>query len=198
MCRINITLNTTPGDLGAVITSAQGRYKTTRATRWTNFPIDLSDPKTPNITTIGTYDLEVNVTNNLNNTSNWAQSTFSISDDCNPGPVDPVRIICPNTEPYNTFEHRNEFIQIVADPELLTWTATVAYRDRRNTGWVDLNPSTTSGNGTGEVLFDINAAPTIGSSVGVREADITITDINNSSNNKICTIQQYYYTNDFI
>lgn len=87
MCRIGITLNTiTP--VGTSIVSANGRYRLVGTTTWTTFPINLGNPQTPNITTTGSYELQVNVTNNLNETSPWANGTFSISTNCPDNNVD--------------------------------------------------------------------------------------------------------------
>jgi hypothetical protein len=47
----------------------------------------LNDPKTDNITSVGQYDLEVNVTNSDGATSAWATSTFTVSEDCGGDPT---------------------------------------------------------------------------------------------------------------
>jgi hypothetical protein len=86
MCRIPIRLTTTTPD-GTTITSANGRYRVQGNNTWNNFSIDLNDPKTENITSVGQYDLEVNVTNSDGATSAWATSTFTVSEDCGGDPI---------------------------------------------------------------------------------------------------------------
>jgi hypothetical protein len=86
MCRIPIRLTTTTPD-GTTITSANGRYRVQGNNTWNNFSIDLNDPKTDNITSVGQYDLEVNVTNSDGATSAWATSTFTVSEDCGGDPI---------------------------------------------------------------------------------------------------------------
>jgi hypothetical protein len=86
MCRIPIRLTTTTPD-GTTITSANGRYRVQGNNTWNNFSIDLNDPKTENITSVGQYDLEVNVTNSDGATSGWATSTFTVSEDCGGDPI---------------------------------------------------------------------------------------------------------------
>ena len=85
MCRIGINLsNTTPN--GTTISSAIGQYRVVGSATLVNFPILLSNPETPDITTIGDYELRVNVTNNINDTSEWSNIvTFSVSTDCSGG-----------------------------------------------------------------------------------------------------------------
>lgn len=85
MCVIGITLNTTTPD-GTTITNANGRYRLAGTSTWTNFSINLSNPNTPNITTQGVYELQVNVTNSLGTVSDWADGSFSISESCLGGP----------------------------------------------------------------------------------------------------------------
>ena len=84
MCVINIVLNSTTPD-GSTITSASGRYKKVADVIWTTFAINLVSPKTPNITSLGLYNLEVNVTNSLGSTSDWATSSFEVSANCGGG-----------------------------------------------------------------------------------------------------------------
>jgi hypothetical protein len=84
MCVINIVLNATTPD-GSTITSASGRYKRVGDVFWSTFVINLFSPKTPNITVVGLYNLEVNVTNSLGSTSDWATSSFEVSTDCSGG-----------------------------------------------------------------------------------------------------------------
>lgn len=96
MCVIKINLNvTTP--VGTTITNSQGRYRKVGATTWNNFIISLSNPETPNIINLGQYELEVNVTNNLGVTSNWANSSFEISSTCNQttptNPTNPTEVL---------------------------------------------------------------------------------------------------------
>lgn len=79
MCTIGITLTTTTPS-GSSIQSATGRYRKVGTTTWSNFSINLSDPRTPNITDLGNYELQVNVTNSLGTTSDWASGSFEITD----------------------------------------------------------------------------------------------------------------------
>jgi len=90
MCVINININAST-QAGTTISSASGRYRRNGETTWVNFSItNINAAKTPNITILGQYMLEVNVTNNIGNTSDWASSTFSVTNDCGVDPpVDP-------------------------------------------------------------------------------------------------------------
>ena len=87
MCVIRINLNTATPD-GTTITSANGRYRkigNTKSLSWINFTINLTHPNTPNITVLGLYELQVNVTNNVGVTSEWALGSFEVSLDCTGG-----------------------------------------------------------------------------------------------------------------
>lgn len=81
MCRIGITLNTTNGD-GTSISSASGKYAVVGTSSWVPFTIDLSNPRTPDITTPGFYKLEITVTNNIGVTSLPSTATFSVTTTC--------------------------------------------------------------------------------------------------------------------
>lgn len=103
MCVINIILNATNLQ-GSTVQSATGRYRKANTTTWTTFVIqDLNNPKTPNITSFGLYELQVNVTNSLGVSSNWAQSTFEISADCAGVIDDPVVTPVPTTSNCTTW-----------------------------------------------------------------------------------------------
>jgi|DEB0MinimDraft_12_1074336.scaffolds.fasta_scaffold00108_20 hypothetical protein len=103
MCVINININAST-QAGTTISSASGRYRRNGETTWVNFSItNINAAKTPNITILGQYVLEVNVTNNIGNTSGWASSTFSVTNDCgvdpiDPDPIDPIEPIEPTSE----------------------------------------------------------------------------------------------------
>ena len=102
MCVINITLNSdTPN--GTTIASSNGRYRKNGQTTWNNFSISLNDPKTPNITELGQYELQVNVTNNLGVVSDWALGNFSITNDCGVVVGDPVVTPVPTTSNCTTW-----------------------------------------------------------------------------------------------
>lgn len=79
MCVINIVLNTTTPQ-GSSIVSSSGRYRKVGTTTWTTFTINLANPKTPNITVLGNYELQVNVTNSLGTTSDYANGSFIVKD----------------------------------------------------------------------------------------------------------------------
>lgn len=82
MCVININLNTTVPS-GTFITSADGEYRLTPSGSWIPFSIDLGAPATPDIFTLGNYELRVKVTNNLGQQSPWSNiSTFAVSTIC--------------------------------------------------------------------------------------------------------------------
>jgi len=81
MCVIGITLSTTTSE-DTTIVSSSGRYRRLGTSLWTNFVINLDNPQTPNIIEGGFYELEVNVTNSVGATSDWAQSTFQVNRDC--------------------------------------------------------------------------------------------------------------------
>jgi len=79
MCRIPFNLAYSDSD-GTVV-SAQGRYKLVTASTWITFPITLGGPyATPDILTNGTYELQVQVTDDDNAVSGWqpANQTFEI------------------------------------------------------------------------------------------------------------------------
>ena len=82
MCRIRINLiKATPA--GTQIDSIVGQYRLVGASNWITFPITLTHPQTEDITIIGNYELRVNVTNNIGDTSAWSDIvTFSVSFDC--------------------------------------------------------------------------------------------------------------------
>ena len=83
MCRIQITLSNLTTPAGTTIISSSGRYRLAGTLdNWNTFPIDLSNSRTPDITTVGTYTLEVNVTNNQGISSDWVSSTFQVSTKC--------------------------------------------------------------------------------------------------------------------
>jgi hypothetical protein len=89
MCRIGINLNTTTPD-GTTINSATGRYRIYNSTNnWNVFTINMSNPQTSDVTTLGNYELQVSVTNNVNETSDWStpKSTFSITNSCGDPPL---------------------------------------------------------------------------------------------------------------
>lgn len=84
MCRIGLTLTTSVQE-GLTITSATGRYRLQGTSTWTTFSINLTDPRTPNITTNGIYQLQVNVSDSSGGVSPWSPNlpaTFEVSDNC--------------------------------------------------------------------------------------------------------------------
>jgi len=84
MCKIGINIDAITPD-GTTIESALGRYRLEGGglTDWVNFTISLTNPETPNITTIGVYELEVNVST-MSKTSDWSNRvTFRVSANCN-------------------------------------------------------------------------------------------------------------------
>jgi hypothetical protein len=83
MCRIGINLTTTtPQD--TTIVSAVGRYRIINSgNNWTTWSIiDINNPQTPDITIVGSYEVQLSVTNSSNVTSDWAESTFTVSTTC--------------------------------------------------------------------------------------------------------------------
>ena len=84
MCRIGLNLTTTVQD-GLTVTSATGRYRLQGTSTWTTFSINLTDPRTPDITTNGIYQLQVNISDSSGSVSAWSPNTpatFEISDNC--------------------------------------------------------------------------------------------------------------------
>jgi len=82
MCSIRIDLTETTPD-GTNIVSAIGQYRLIGSATWINFTIILSHPSTPDITVLGSYELRVNVTNNVDDTSEWSNiETFKVSSNC--------------------------------------------------------------------------------------------------------------------
>jgi hypothetical protein len=82
MCVININLNTTVPN-GTFITSAAGEYRLLPSGNWIPFSINLNTPATPDIFSLGNYELRVKVTNNLGQVSPWSNvSNFSVSTIC--------------------------------------------------------------------------------------------------------------------
>ena len=84
MCKIGIKLNSiTPS--GTQIESIVAQYRKVGDAQWIAYPITLSNPTTPDLTIIGTYEVQINVTNNLGDSSGWQLSpSFRISANCNP------------------------------------------------------------------------------------------------------------------
>jgi len=99
MCKIGINLaETTPN--GTNIVSAIGQYRLVGGASWINFTIILNNPETPDLTEFGSYELRVNVTNNVTDTSEWSNIvTYNITDDCNPAAAP-----CVSTQPYVKYE----------------------------------------------------------------------------------------------
>lgn len=126
MCVINLTLNTTT-PAGTTLTNSQGRYRKVGTTTWTNFVVNLSDPKTPNITELGQYQLEVNVTNSLGVVSSWAASTFEVTNTC--GNSTPI-----TTTPTNgrTVECNIILVSVANNYRLENCTIGVTYQLSRN------------------------------------------------------------------
>jgi hypothetical protein len=84
MCQIGLQLTTTTQQ-GLTITSATGRYRLQGTSIWTTFPINLSNPLTPNIEVIGVYEIQVNVTDSSGVSSVWSPNTpatFQINNNC--------------------------------------------------------------------------------------------------------------------
>jgi len=80
MCIINITINVTNGKtLGP---NSDGRYRKFGDESWIDFVIDNTDPKTPDITIPGEYNLEVDAIGDTDIHSGWEASTFIISNSC--------------------------------------------------------------------------------------------------------------------
>jgi len=95
MCKISIDLSTTTPS-GTQLDSVVGQYRLVDATSWITFPITLSNPETPDINIFGNYELRVNVTNNIADTSAWSDIvTFSITSRC-PGN-------CNSVQPYKKY-----------------------------------------------------------------------------------------------
>jgi hypothetical protein len=64
--------------------SAVGRYRIINSgNNWTTWSIiDINNPQTPDITIVGSYEVQLSVTNSANVTSEWAPSTFTVSTTC--------------------------------------------------------------------------------------------------------------------
>ena len=79
MCKIGINLNSTTPN-GTNIIGALGQYRLVGSSTWINFTINLNSPQTPDITNLGSYELRVNVSNNVADTSAWSNiSTFNVT-----------------------------------------------------------------------------------------------------------------------
>ncbi|PTX62350.1 hypothetical protein C8N46_103450 [Kordia periserrulae] len=82
MCQINFAIQYTDAD-GDTLQAAEGKYRLASSTgAWTPFVIDISNPKTPDITVLGDYDLEVRIQDTGNLWSNWFASSFKVSSNC--------------------------------------------------------------------------------------------------------------------
>ncbi|WP_430408564.1 PKD domain-containing protein [Kordia sp.] len=82
MCQISFTIQYADAD-GDTLQAAEGRYRVASSTgAWTPFTIDINDPKTPDITVIEEYTLEVRVQDTGNLWSNWFASSFKVSRNC--------------------------------------------------------------------------------------------------------------------
>lgn len=84
MCQIGLELTTSVQN-GLSVASATGRYRLQGTSTWTTFPINLSNPLTPDITTLGIYELQVNIADSSGVVSAWSPAlptTFEISQNC--------------------------------------------------------------------------------------------------------------------
>ncbi|PTX62349.1 hypothetical protein C8N46_103449 [Kordia periserrulae] len=82
MCQISFTIQYADAD-GDTLQAAEGKYRLATSTgAWTSFVIDINDPKTPDITVLGDYDLEVRIQDTGNLWSDWYASSFKVSSDC--------------------------------------------------------------------------------------------------------------------
>ncbi len=83
MCQIDFIIQHTDAE-GDSIQSAEGRYRIASSTgAWTQFVINTISPKTPDITTIGSYTLEVRIQDAKGAWSDWFSSAFEVSENCN-------------------------------------------------------------------------------------------------------------------
>ncbi len=80
MCRIKLNINFQQGT--TPVTSATGRYKkiSEAATAYKNFSIDMNNPLTPDITSTGEYNLEVQLTDAATTTNWFTAPHFTIAD----------------------------------------------------------------------------------------------------------------------
>ncbi len=88
MCSVRFDINT-----NIAISSAKGRYRKVGTSSWKEFDVNLSAPRTPNITKIGVYELQVKI-----NGGEWITDVppFYISNDCNNDSAGNVRLLFPN------------------------------------------------------------------------------------------------------
>ncbi len=81
MCQIRFTIQTESNQKS--IRSAQGRYRLTGNLDWVEFTIDLDNSMTPDINTVGNYEMEVRVSYEANPTTTdwsiWEATSFLIS-----------------------------------------------------------------------------------------------------------------------
>ena len=81
MCQINFNISYTDQE-GDALMAAEGRYRPDSGGAWTGFDIDLSNPRTPDIDTEGTYELQARVQDVHQAWSDWASSEFIIAKKC--------------------------------------------------------------------------------------------------------------------
>lgn len=86
MCKIRFDVS--QANTGDTITAIQGEYKLALAVNWIPFNVaDINNPETPDITTLGVYDLRVRIQNQDGVFSEWFTDpnnpTFQIGN-CNP------------------------------------------------------------------------------------------------------------------
>ena len=190
----------TIGD-GSFIEEVKGRYKMVDTSNWYNFKMDLTNPRTPDITMIGNYDMQVKVINDIGQDSAWSDTVnFEVSTDCSPAPP-PVEfsITCPdktfNTYPDNVYSvtMHMDIIKVVA-PSNIIWEA-IAYNSSSavSEDFVIIKGGIGTGNGnvTFEILESLSLDPNADTSTRVTE--IVVSNIEDANQHFKCRILQRYY-----
>lgn len=76
MCRISLNINYFDGE-GTGVLQTEAQYRKKPSLSWIPFPLDINDPKTPDLFVEGEYQLRIRLFNGYG-WSAWFQSNFWI------------------------------------------------------------------------------------------------------------------------
>ena len=87
MCSINFAV--VPESTVDPILKINGRYRLSGEVNWILFPVTVSNPQTPDIPLIGTYDMGIQI-ETAGGVSEWFDTVAAFSDSrsCDKGPID--------------------------------------------------------------------------------------------------------------
>lgn len=89
MCRIDINITSMTTKVGTTIntSSIYCRYREQGTITWsTPSLVSFNSPQTPEISDVGTYEIQLSVSNSVGENSGWSDSAFfNVSNDCGSG-----------------------------------------------------------------------------------------------------------------